>query len=71
MSKTQKSKYYWGEDTVDHFRFISSYLNQSEVLQEITDFVELDCTIEDGEDEKDLVEDLFNLINSENATETR
>ncbi len=62
MSKTQKSRYYWSEDTVDHFRFISSYLNELEVHQRITNFVELNCSVEEDEDEEDLIEDLFNLI---------
>ena len=62
MSKTQKSRYHWSEDTVDHFRFLSSYLNELDLHQKITDFVEINCTLEDGEDEEDLVEDLFNLI---------
>ncbi len=62
MSKTQKSRYYWSKDTVDHFRFLSSYLNDLDLHQKISDFVEQDCSIEEDEDEEDLIEDLFNLI---------
>ena len=57
-----KPLYYWNEDTIDHFEFISGYATVNEVYNMIKEFVELDCQLEDGETEKDLVEDLMNKI---------
>ena len=56
------SKYYWNEDTVDHFKFTSAYVSKDEVLKEVQEFVEIDCTLEDSETEEDLVSDLMNVI---------
>ena len=52
----------WNEDTIDHFKFISGYATVNEVYTMIEEFVEIDCQLEDGETEKDLVEDLMNKI---------
>jgi len=59
--KTNK-KFYWSEDTLNHFEFQSSYDSRDKVLQDITLFVEYDCTLEDGETEDELINDLMNQI---------
>ena len=59
--KTNK-KFYWSEDTLNHFEFQSSYDSRDKVLQDITLFVENDCTLEDGETEDELINDLINQI---------
>jgi len=58
-------KYYFNEDTVDHFKFVSSYATKEEVYNEIEEFVENNCTLEENEVEKDLVEDLFKQVYTE------
>ena len=60
------SKYYWNEDTVDHFKFTSAYVSKDEVLKEVQEFVEIDCTLKDSETEEDLVTDLMNVIYMQN-----
>tara|TARA_R100000935_G_C2755484_1_gene131432 strand:- start:216 stop:395 length:180 start_codon:yes stop_codon:yes gene_type:complete len=54
--------YNWNEDTVDHFKFESFYESREKIEQRIKEFVELDCYIEDGESEEDLVNDLIETI---------
>ena len=56
------NKFYWSGDTLNHFEFQSSYDSRDKVLQDITLFVENDCTLEDGETEEDLINDLINQI---------
>ena len=58
-------KYYFDEDTVDHFKFVSSYASKEEVYNEIEEFVENNCTLEENEVEKDLVEDLILQVYTE------
>ena len=55
-------EYIWSEDTLNPFEFISSYSTENKVYDMIREFVELDCQLEDGETEKDLVEDLMNKV---------
>ena len=52
--------YYWNEDTINHFKFISNYANKNEVIKQVTEFVEIDCTLENGETEEELIKDLIN-----------
>ena len=59
--KTNK-KFHWNEDTLNHFEFQSSYDSKDKVLQDITLFVENDCTLEDNETEDELINDLINQI---------
>ena len=54
--KTNK-KFHWSEDTLNHFEFQSSYDSRDKVLQDITLFVENDCTLEDNETEDELIND--------------
>ena len=55
-------KYNWNEDTVDHFKFESYYESREKIEQRIKEFVEIDCTPEDGESEEDLVNDLIQTV---------
>jgi hypothetical protein len=55
-------KYNWNEDTINHFRFESMYENTEKIEKRIKEFVEIDCTIEDGESEENLVDDLMNEV---------
>ena len=55
-------KYNWNPYTVDHFKFESFYEGREKIEQRIKEFVEIDCTIEDGETEGDLIEDLINEV---------
>ena len=55
-------KYNWNEVTLDHFKFESFYEGREKIEQRIKEFVEIDCTIEDGETEEDLIEDLINEV---------
>ena len=59
------SKYYWNPETISHFQFMSSYLSGEDVLEIAQDFVNVDCTIEDGETEEELVIDLIRVIYNE------
>ena len=59
------SKYYWNPETINHFQFMSSYLSGEDVLEIVQDFVSVDCTIEDGETEEELVIDLIRVIYNE------
>ena len=56
------SKFYWNEDTINHFKFISNYGYRNEVLCMVKEFVETDCTLENGETEEELVTDLMNKV---------
>ena len=59
------SKYYWNPETINHFQFMSSYLSGEDVLEIIQDFVSIDCTIENGDTEEDLVADLTKVVYNE------
>lgn len=59
-----ENKFYWNEDTLDHFKFEASYLSKEELVKSVTEFVEIDCHLEEGETEEMLVEDLVNQIYS-------
>ena len=52
----------WNEETINYFKFISSYLSEEKTIEKIELFVEVDCIAGDGESEEDLVKDLTNLI---------
>ena len=61
------NKFYWDEDTLNAFRFESNYMNKEELLKSVTEFVEINCHLEDGETEEMLVEDLLNQIYKTNT----
>jgi len=55
-------EFYWNEDTINHFIFISNYGTVNEVHNMVKEFVALDCSLEGEEIEEDLVTDLMNKI---------
>ena len=55
-------KYEWNEETLDHFQFTSCYANKSTILKHVTNFVDLECQLEDGDIEEEMVESLMNAI---------
>ena len=58
--------YYWNEDTINHFRFESNYDSYTNIKERVKEFVEIDCSLENGETEEELVEDLLNQIYNTN-----
>ena len=58
-------KYTWNEDTLEHFKFIANYDTKENLLYEITEFVENNCSIEENEVEQDLVDDLVAQVYTE------
>jgi len=59
---TDGQKFYWDEDTLNAFKFEANYMTKEELLKSVTEFVEIDCHLEDGETEEMLVEDLMKQI---------
>tara|TARA_R110000803_G_scaffold121540_2_gene189629 strand:+ start:498 stop:686 length:189 start_codon:yes stop_codon:yes gene_type:complete len=55
-------KFEWNEDTINHFKFESSYLSKDIVIENIVEFVLFECSLEDGETDEMLVESLKNKI---------
>ena len=53
---------FWNKETIDHFRFASNYGTVNEVHNMVKEFVEIDCILEDGETEEELITDLMNKI---------
>ena len=62
MSTVKEKKFYWNEDTLNHFKLNSNYQNKEEVINEITLFVENNCSLENNETEEDLIKDLINQV---------
>ena len=56
------SKYEWNEDTVNHFKFESSYIGRDLIYLSIVDFIDVECQLEDGDDEYEMAEDLMNKV---------
>ena len=54
--------YHWNEDTINHFRFESNYDSYANIKEQVKEFVEINCSLESGETEEMLVEDLLNQI---------
>jgi hypothetical protein len=57
-----KKNYYWNEDTINHFQFLSSYTSGEEVYNEIQAFVENNCVLAENEAEQDLIDDLVRQV---------
>ena len=55
-------KFYWNPDTLDAFRFEASYMTSAELLNSVEVFVENECSLEDGETEEMLIQDLISQI---------
>ena len=60
---TDGEKFHWNEDTLDAFKLEANYMSKEELLKSVTEFVEIDCHLEDGETEEMLVQDLMNQVN--------
>ena len=58
--------YYWNEDTINHFRFESNFVSVAIIKERVKEFVEIGCSLEDGETEEMLAEDLLNQIYNTN-----
>ena len=56
------SKYEWNEDTVNHFKFESSYIGRNAIYQKIVDFIDVECQLEDGDDEDEMADDLMSKV---------
>jgi len=57
-----KSKFYWNDHTLDHFNHKMTIETAREVYEQIQEFVECECSLEDGETEEMLVDDLYNTV---------
>ncbi len=44
-----KKPIYWNDQTIAHFKFESNYLTLKQTIAAITEFVEIDCILEDDE----------------------
>ena len=64
MSNTKSKTYLWNEETINYFQFTSCYISGEELYEKIQEFVETDCVLEDGDNEEDLVNDLYKQITS-------
>jgi hypothetical protein len=60
--KKDTKQFYWNDETIQHFRFISSYLNKKQVEKQITEFVFNECDLEENETEQMLIKDLTNQV---------
>lgn len=58
----KKFKYYWDEETINHFQFMSSYVSGEEVYEAIQEYVETECQLEENEVEQDLIDDLVRQV---------
>ena len=56
------SLFYWSEETISYFKFISSYLTKKQTIRKIELFVEMDCVPAEEETEDMLVQDLINEV---------
>ena len=52
-------RYYWNEDTIEHFKEVYRIKGKHTLLEEIDEFVANNCDIEENETEYDLITDLF------------
>ena len=64
MSNTGNKTYLWNEETINYFQFTSCYISGEDLYDRIQTFVETDCQLEDGDNEEDLVNDLYKQITS-------
>ena len=62
MSTTKEKKFYWNEETLEHFKFQSNYQNENETIKEITEFVENECSLENNETDEMLINDLVKQV---------
>lgn len=57
-----KSKFYWNEETLDYFNYKMTFETARETYEQIQEFVECECSLEDNETEEMLVDDLYNTV---------
>ncbi len=62
------SLFHWSEETINYFKFISSYLTKEQTIRKIELFVEMDCIPAEEETEDMLVQDLVNVIYKQKVT---
>ena len=60
--ETNGYKYTWSEDTLDYFHHAMTVKPARQVYEEIQEFVETDCQLENDETEQDLIDDLYNTL---------
>lgn len=60
--ETNGYKYTWSEDTLDYFHHAMTIKPARQVYEEIQEFVETDCQLENDETEQDLIDDLYNTL---------
>jgi hypothetical protein len=51
-------RYYWDEDTINHFQAMSTVTSGEEVYEAIQEYVETECHLEENEVNQDLIDDL-------------
>ena len=52
----------WSNETLEHFTEVMSYSSKQQLIDKVLHFVRVDCSLEDGETEMELVNDLINQI---------
>lgn len=60
LKKINNMKYYWNPETVKNYK--DSNLSSEELYNEVKHFVGMDCQLEDGETEEQLIQDLIKKI---------
>ncbi len=55
-------KFHWNDDTIAYFKYESTKLTRNQTILAITEFVEIDCVLEDDETEEMFVKDLINRV---------
>ena len=55
-------KYEWNQDTIDSFRFESCYISKDAIREQVFNFIDVSCHLEEGDDEDDMAEDLMSKI---------
>ena len=64
---TQK-RFYWNDETIFYFRFEANYTSKKNVIENITAFVENECSLENDESEEDLIKDLIRQVFNQKTT---
>ena len=55
-------KYEWNEDTIDYFQFTSCYTTKACIYNLVTNFIESECQMEDGDTEEEMIDSLMDTI---------
>jgi hypothetical protein len=58
MKETQ-TKYYWNEDTINHFKEVSNNNHKMNTIEQMLSFVQNNCELKEGETYTDLAADLY------------